>query len=153
MLAHLGLRQTGCMPSDSRSFLHVTSLGIQGHHLCLELDNTYSLVASVILCLVLSGPFPVWIYVSFSLVRPYFFFHNLSTCSLKLPSLFWASRIDLPASLSLVSPRISVSTPNYPLSLCPSQFWLSHSKSQRAVDFFFSIPHCTVSSDFSLPVA
>lgn len=103
VLAHLRLRQTGCMPSDSRSFSHVTSLGIRGHHLCLELDNTCSLVASVIVCLALSGPFPLWICVSFSLVRPYFFFHNLSTCSLKLPSLFWASRIDLPASLSLVS--------------------------------------------------
>lgn len=103
VLVHLGLRQTGCMPLDSRSFSHVTSLGIRGHHLCLELDNTYSLVASDIMCLALSDPFPVWICVSFSLVRPYFFFHNLFTCSLKLLNLFWASRIDLPASLSLVS--------------------------------------------------
>lgn len=103
MLAHLGLRQTDCMPSDSRSFSHVTSLGIRGHHLCLELGNTYSLVASVIMCLALSDPFPVWICVSSSLVRPYFFFHNLFSCSPKLLSLFWASRIDRPASLSLVS--------------------------------------------------
>lgn len=81
----------------------ITSVGIRGHRLCLELDNTRSSVAFVVMCLARSGPLSVWICASFSFSRPYLFFHNLSTCSLQLLSLFWASGLISQLPLSSVS--------------------------------------------------